>query len=194
MENINTLQNVFLNVRKSYRLLFEYQSKLLNLTKYIGDYFSYSFYGGFPLYSNPCPKRAKGNLDNWAWDWLNMYAYAFHFGSKLIGENNVFFEIRIYSDTGFYDSQEKKALNLETYNDVNISKTKIVLIASNLVWKPEELLSNFSSKISEYHIKNEENNICAKSYDLENFINEDETNKKLLDFIDYCVLNGIKIK
>lgn len=196
MENINKekLKDVFLNVRKSYRLLFEYQSRILNLAKYIGDYFSYSYNGGWPLYSAACPKAGKGSLDNWAWDWLNMYAYAFHFGEKQIKEQRVYFEIRIYSDTGFYDSQIKEQLKTETFLDETSSKTKIVLIASNLEWDPNKLLENFNSETDEYKMKNEDINICAKSYDLENFLDEEATNIILVNFTDYCSVNGIFIK
>jgi len=106
MENItkSTMNDVFLNVRKAYRLLFDYQTRLLSLGKYIGDYFSCSYYGGWPLFSDASPKAGKGSLGNWAWDWLNLYAYAFYFGSKEINDEEIFFEIRIYSDTGFFDS------------------------------------------------------------------------------------------
>jgi len=196
MENINKekLNDVFFNVRKAYRLLYEYQSKILNLAKFIGDYYSYSYYGGWPLYSGACPKAGKGALDNWAWDWLNMYAYAFHFGSKQIQDENVFFEIRIYSDTGFYDSQVKEPLKIETFTTEKVSKTKIVLIASNLEWNPNKLLENFNSETDEYNIRSEDLNICAKSYNLEDFLNEETTIIALNNFSEYCNKNEIKIE
>jgi len=188
------LSEVFFNVRKAYRLLFEYQSKILSLAKFIGDYFSYSYSGGWPLLSNACPTKGKGRLENWAWDWLNMYAYAFHFGSKQIQEENVIFEIRIYSDTGFYDSQTEDPLKIEAFTRENKSKTKIVLIASNLNWDPDKLLENFNSKTNEYSIRNEEFNMCAKSYDLEEFLSEETTINALKDFSEYCNKNNIKIR
>jgi len=198
METINKdkLKEVFLNVRKAYRLLFEYQTKVLNLAKYIGDYFSYSYIGGWPLFSDACPKPGKGYLDNWSWDWLNMYAYAFYFGSKQIKDEKVSFEIRIYSDTGFYDSpySETDKIKIETFENVENSKTKLVLIASNLGWEPNELLKNFTSKKNEYTLADDENNVCAKSYDLEDFIDEENTNNKLKDFIEFCKKNKITIK
>lgn len=189
----SSIDDVFLNVRRAYRLLFDYQTRLLSLGKYIGNYFSYSYYGGWPLYSAASPKAGEGSLDNLAWDWLNMYAYAFHFGSKEIKGKKVFFEIRIYSDTGFFDSRERNELDTNTFLDVNKSKTKIVLIASSSGWKPNELLEKFNSEKSEYKLNNEENNICAKSYDLLEFYNEEETNRKLDDFSEYCKINAIKI-
>ncbi len=204
MENMNkeVLEDVFLNVRKAYRLLFEYQSKVLNLAKYIGNYFSYNYQGGWPLFSNPAPNSGKGYLDNWAWDWLNMYAYAFHFGQKSMEKDNIkdniTFEMQIYSDTGFYDidppAEHNQKIKTETFKNEEESKTKLVLVASSCGWEKDKLYGNFNSRQSTYEIKTDKLNMCAKAYNLEDFIDEENTNEQLKDFAKFCAKKGIKIK
>jgi len=197
------LHELFLNVRKAYRLLYEYQNKILKLVKYIGDFYGYSYHGGWAQFSKPCPKNGKGSLNNWAWDWLNMYDYDFHFGIKKekIKEGNeneneeIRFSIRLISDTGYYDSprEDKNKTKIETFADVENSKTKLILVASNKGWKFGELFNSFNSKEDEYYLKSEELNMYAKSYNLEAFIDEEATIEKLEDFREKCKENGINI-
>ena len=201
MENINKeqLKDILLNVRKAYRLLFEYQTKILNLVKYIGNYFGYSEATGNPKFSKDCPKKnSKIDFDDWAWDWLIMYDYDFHFSSKRINDYNITFSVRIISDTGYYDSntKDKDELNPETFEPVETSKTKLVLIAGKKGWEKgyDKLFKNFSSKQNEYSINKEDIIMFAKSYDLEDFIDEDHTNEQLENFVQSCKRHGIIIK
>ena len=214
MEDLNKkdLEKVFSNVRESYRLLYEYQKRVLDLVKFIGNQLNYSYSGGWPIFSEPCPKRGKGSLDNWAWDWLNMYAYGFHFGENKEG---IKFEIRIYSDTGFYDNTTDKKISVDKFNSGEDSKTKLVLIVSREEWNINKMLENFNSRTNKYKLlkelknlqwsqsskaltlrdlnsqwiefcKNSSNTICAKSYDLSSFLNEETITEQLEDFGEYC--------
>ena len=194
MEDLNKkdLEKVFSNVRESYRLLYEYQKRVLDLVKFIGNQLNYSYSGGWPIFSEPCPKRGKGSLDNWAWDWLNMYAYGFHFGENKEG---IKFEIRIYSDTGFYDNSTDKKISVDKFNSVEDSKTKLVLIASSKGWHIDKMLEAFNSENDKYQLTDKDNNICAKSYDLSDFLNEEKTKEQLQNFSEYCFKKcGIDMK
>jgi len=190
--NKKDLEKVFSNVRESYRLLYEYQKRVLDLVKFIGNQLNYSYSGGWPIFSEPCPKRGKGSLDNWAWDWLNMYAYGFHFGENKEG---IKFEIRIYSDTGFYDNSTDKKISVDKFNSVEDSKTKLVLIASSKGWHIDKMLEAFNSENDKYQLTDKDNNICAKSYDLSDFLNEEKTKEQLQNFSEYCFKKcGIDMK
>ncbi|MDC7218749.1 MAG: hypothetical protein PQJ59_02350 [Spirochaetales bacterium] len=64
------LNKALLEVRKAYRIIYEYQKRVLDLVKYISKSLGYQYAGGWSKFSSPSPKNGKGSLDNWAWDWL----------------------------------------------------------------------------------------------------------------------------
>lgn len=193
MDNKEELESAFTDVRKAYRLLYKYQKRVLDLVEYIGVYFSYSYRGGFPWFSNPSPNRGKGRLDLWSWDWLNMYRYAFNFGKKSIDNQDVYFEIQLVSDTGYYDvkANENKISKgkLSCFGDVRESETLLILIASNKGWNKEiviEVLNGLTKDKREYLLQREGVNIIAKTYKLSAFLNEESTIEQLFDFSLFC--------
>ena len=192
----NELRENLLNVRKSFRLLFEYQTKIKDLVKYIGNSLAYSYGGGWPLFSNPAPRRGSGSLDNWAWDWLNMYSYAFHFGGKEIKNKKITLEIRIYNDTGYYDSsiENKNQCRTDTFLPVEEASTKLVFIASQKGWVPDELLKNFSQKENEYKLINEKCHMLAKAYDLALFLDQEHTDLQIQNFVSFCAREDLLLK
>jgi len=212
------LHELFLNVRKAYRLLYEYQKKLLKLAKFIADYYNYPtvVFESIPWFSN----RNKENSDfnNWAWDWLNMYDHEFRMFDKK--NSNVKFSIRIINDTGFYDSgylkkerTKKERTKLKDFVEVERSKTLLIMIAGDKkFWDPIKLLSKKypfrrdSKKINkdkgekyfendnEFILKKDNKTIMyAKVYPLEAFIDKESTKEKLEDFREKCKENGINI-
>ena len=78
------VESAFTEVRKAYRLLADYQRKVLDLVDFIGSSFGRTYSGGYPKYGNPSPRNGRGSLDYWSWDWLNLYFYEFHFGTEKI--------------------------------------------------------------------------------------------------------------
>jgi hypothetical protein len=96
--------DILLEIRKSYCLLFQYQARILDLIGFIGDSFECKYEGGYPRFSNSAPNKGKGRLDNWAWDWLNMYYYEFNFTRK---SAKITFSVFLLNDTGFYETKEK---------------------------------------------------------------------------------------
>lgn len=84
----NELDKSLVEVRKAYRILFDYQTRILDLVKYIGQKTQFSYSGGYSKFSNSGPNNGRGSLDLWAWDWLNFYFYEFNFGSLDIKNDN----------------------------------------------------------------------------------------------------------
>jgi len=107
---MNELKNSLIEVRKAYRLLYDYQKKVLDLVQFIGTEFGRSYKGGYSKYSNVTPRNGKGHLSNWGWDWLNMYYYEFNFHNE---ENKDFFSVVLISDTGYYEAKDED----ENFND-----------------------------------------------------------------------------
>lgn len=67
------------NVRHAYRLLHDYQRLILDSIGFIGNQLGFQYFGGWQQFASPAPRNGKGNLNEWAWDWLGLYYYQFHF-------------------------------------------------------------------------------------------------------------------
>lgn len=189
--NTTNMEELGLNVRKSYRLLYDYQNHILKLIKYIESAYGLTYEGGNPLFSNPSPRAGKGNLNNWAWDWLNMYFYEFHFS---IVDN---FELSIFlvNDTGFYQNREEsineeidERLDLNNYASVEKSETKLIFAANKGSWTPVEHHQSKRILFSDNGtIMNTETGIMLhKAYSLFDFSTEENTVSSLKDFSSLC--------
>ncbi len=121
MTTSNDFGNALVDVRKAYRLLFLYQKRVMELVQFMGDTLSFNYKGGWSWFSANTPSKGKGSLENWAWDWLNMYFYEFNFSSKEINKNKINFSILLQSDTGFPSSP------LNNWNDNQITNEGITL-------------------------------------------------------------------
>ena len=200
MENLNIsqLDNALCDVRKAFRLLYSYQLRVLDLVKFISNNLEYDYKGGNSIFSNPCPRNGKGNLNLWAWDWLNMYYYEFFFGYKTIAGHNITFSIFIQSDTGYFDTEDNSRISVEKFTLVENSKTRLILVAGKDGWnvdkfhlKLKELTStntNFYESLTEGGI------IIGKAYNLSEFLNEESTRSKIEDFVFFCKEKNIIIK
>jgi len=197
MENkISTLEveNILIDVRKAYRLLYDYQRKVLDLMKYIGVLTSRRYEGGWCKFSQPSPRDGKGSLDNWAWDWLNLYTYEFWFGNKKINGNEIQLSVWLVSDTGFHDANSKDAESIETFSTVEDSATRLVFVIGKNTWHRsfnDFIPNNLKKDALEYVRKNEKGTLLVKSFNLSGFINADETRNRLQEIVSFCNANGI---
>ncbi|MDQ8192445.1 hypothetical protein [Roseibacillus persicicus] len=102
------------DVRQSYRLLHDYQRLILDSLKYIGNQLNMPYRGGSSRFSKEQPGKGKGELGNYGWDWLGMYAYEFRFeyrhgnrrGIPLDKGQSVTLTATVFSDTGYYQNEE----------------------------------------------------------------------------------------
>ena len=202
------LKDILVDVRKSYRLLFKYQRRVLDLVKYIGNYYGFTYFGGYSWFSKLTPRKGKGYLENWSWDWLNMYLYDFHFQDKIRENEIIKFSILIQSDSGYYDSisEEKNEISktdLEGFIDPREATTRLIIITSKNGWNLGELFHKNEGEFNElqlskyqnrWRLKNDENDIFAKAYDLSFFLNQEETIRILDEYFQLCVKEDILIK
>lgn len=182
-------------VRKAYRLLFDYQSRILDLMSFIERKIQFNFQSGWPLYSEASPKPGKIYLDQWSWDWLNMYYYQFYFGEKKTNENTIYFGIVHMADSGFFENKNNhdEKINLKKYKKVEESKSKLIFVIGYNMWGNWGNISgnnwnhNDFTNSSQGHSKNDNGGqMIFKSYDLERFISEDSSINTLNDFVMYC--------
>jgi hypothetical protein len=179
--------NLSLEVRKSYRLLFDYQRRILDLMKFIGETYNVSFKKGRPLFSG----KGSNSLTNWSWDWLNMYCYDFRFEGKET-KNPTQFSVILKNDSGFYEANQENTihrLDIENFKVVEDSKTELILVAGALN-KPFDTL-NESTKANEG--SSEDKTIVFRNYEIEKFFNEEDALKQLQDFSAYCKSFGIAL-
>ena len=201
---MDNIENLELEVRKAYRFLFQYQNHILHMIRFIGTSYGLVYYGGKPMFSDAAPKNWKGSLDNWAWDWLNMYFYQFSFNKE--NDKEKFFSVFLLNDTGFYQKRDEnkdegrnERLDLKNFEDIDKSQTKLILVASENKW---ETFENWQSK--RFLLEDTEDNripyksgntvTVYKSFRLSDFYSEENAIKSLDLFSDICAKNGVDIK
>lgn len=205
MSNIKTpaeFEDVLVDVRKAYRLIYLYQRRILDLVKYIGDSLTYRYKGGWSWFSDNTPRDGKGSLDNWAWDWLNMYFYEFDFEEKEISQNKIHFSIVVQSDTGYFDSNPhgENALNINEFISPEMSSTKVIFFIGKNCWHNNEEFRNdfeddseyFKKTLAEYVKQIDKGILLSKSFYLSDFINPEKTKESLKIWIAFCNKNGVK--
>ncbi|WP_040281028.1 hypothetical protein [Psychroserpens damuponensis] len=179
--------NLTLEVRKAYRLLYDYQRRILDLMKFIGETYDFPYKKGRPLFSS----KAGTSLNNWAWDWIYMYCYDFRFEGK-DDKNPIQFSVILKNDSGFYESTEENkihALEIEQFKAVEDSKTELILVAGDLNKSFDTMTA--STKASEG--TSEDNTLVFKNYALEKFFTQDDALKQLQDFSAFCKTYNIEL-
>lgn len=194
------IKDTLQEARKAYRFLYDYQKRILDLVSYIGGKYGFRYRGGYSKFSNSSPRDGKGNLGNWAWDWLNLYFYEFNFEPKTTSKDTIYFAIFILNDTGYFDAKnEKEANKLDTssFKSVEEAESKLIFVAGKNMWsgwgvnwdEPEFLSQGYGDK------KENENKLMVfKHYSLENFENEEKAMSCIKDFEQYCTKNNIEFK
>lgn len=182
-------ENLTLEVRKAYRLLFDYQQRVLDLIKFIGSMYNIPFKKGKPLFSS----RGNNNINNWSWDWIYMYCYEFHF-QRNDNSNKLWFSIILRNDTGFFESHlEDKTisrLEIEKFKKVENSKTDLIFLAGKPNWDFDVLKE--ATENEKGYLK--EQGVFYKRYELRNFFNQDNAILKLKDFEKECIQHKIDLE
>lgn len=196
MQKENNLSETLQEVRASYRLLYNFQKRVLDLVYYIGTKYGYTYLGGFPKYSNPAPKRGKGHLENWAWDWLNMYYYEFGFNRKKVNNKDLCFSVFLLADNGHYEVRENGVGKLDTANflDVKKAKTELIFVVGWGMWKPCWGINGSwdwdrdDFLLAESNKQNDDagNVMFHKHYNLERFETEEGATNVIRDFLAEC--------
>lgn len=185
------LENSLLEVRKAYRLLYDYQKRILDLVSFIGGSFNREYSGGYPKFSGPGPNNGRGKLSLWAWDWLNMYYYEFLFIPKKTKSGSQHFAIFLVNDTGYYQIKKDSEISktkISAFENVEYSQSKLIFVVGENLWEP--FGKNWSSPafiLEEKGMKGEEGNMMIfKGYPLSKFGDQSTAVDQLRDFERYC--------
>ena len=189
----NNIEQSLQEVRKAYRLIYDYQSRVLDLMSYIEKKINFNFDSGWPLFSNAAPRKGSGKLDNWAWDWLNMYYYHFFFGELKVKSDILRFGIVHMADSGYFDfsSDKKNKAELKNYKPIKESKSKLIFVIGRNSWSKWGENWNHIDFTTKEEGQTDEDRLIFRSYDLSRFSTEDSTACVLKDFHDYCKVYNI---
>lgn len=139
--NVNNAKELFLNVRKSIRLLYEYQHRVQGTMFHIKQCLNLSPSDRIeinPLFSN-LPEKSKqyGQLKlshgKWAWDFLLIMAMEYHLGEKNLAKKHwLGMSVIVVTDDGFFKAikrnHDAKKEKTETFADVGSSDTVVLFV------------------------------------------------------------------
>jgi len=124
---MNDPKEILVDVRKSYRLLHDYQRLVMDACSFVGNQLGLEYAGGHQKLSNTPPQYGKGKLDLWAWDWLGMVAYEMHF-LKSIPEGRVKFSILHLADTAACKVSRSTEPNPREFDAAGQSQSLLVFL------------------------------------------------------------------
>ena len=125
--NEPTKHDVFLNVRKAYRLLHDYQRMVLDVVRYIREQLSIKDYGVHEKFRSVGGWANKA-LDESSWAWLPMFqGWIRFYGGRLS------LSLLVISDTGFVNATQtsNKGSVVSDFTPAEKSLTKFAFIIHN---------------------------------------------------------------
>jgi hypothetical protein len=141
---MNDLQPALLDVRRAYRLLYNYQRAAMDAASYIGNKLGFKYEGGYPKFSSGPPRAGGGSFQHWAWDWLNMVLYEFHFRREEEGEPHLKMSMFLISDTGYFCSKQEAPdkRNVAAFLPAEESRTMVGFLLSPSPWLGTKFLDS----------------------------------------------------
>lgn len=175
------LDNTFKDVRNAFRLLKEFQEKILNIVYYIREQTPYTeMWGSKIWYSDEIGKgrspesdyaHLKVYKDMWGWDFLYGYIFEYWFGYTTIGKKNIDMSIFQLSDDGWFISNQprKDMEDISTFAPSVESHSYIILNVS--------VTSNTNNEMWLDEVSNEDRTFDSQKEFLTNFLSSSETTK-----------------
>lgn len=125
MENINSSQELFLNIRKSIRLLYEYQKRMQGTMFHIKSVLNLSPAGRIEINKlfSRAPRTSKDYGEtqlsdgNWAWDYIYPMAMEYYLGERKLKDAEFRLSAIQVTDDGYYKARQQNLSpnRLDTY-------------------------------------------------------------------------------
>lgn len=137
---MTSAQELFTNVRKSVRLLYEYQKRMQGTMFHIKSILNLSPAGRIEvnkLYSlSPRASKNSGETSlydsNWAWDYIYSMAMEYHLGEKRLNNTDFCISVLQVTDDGYYralsQNQSVNRLDTSTYVDAEKSESHFLFV------------------------------------------------------------------
>lgn len=191
------------DVRKAHRLIFEYQSRMLDTIQFIKKKLDFPEYWGQKRFSSPILAYKSDGLkihqSIWAWDFLYSYVFEYLIGEIELGNGDLCYaSIVQYSDTGYFDKSDIDKSNTLAFEDSSDSISKLLFVFEikpkknkNWIWDIAKNIIENSQYASKNHTKDtiihpKGNVQIIYSVPLERFINEESTMAVLKEINEYC--------
>ncbi len=160
------LAEALTEVRKAYRLIYQFQDQLLKLINYIGSFYGLKYYGWWQKFSRKLSQRPTSiSLDNWAWDWIPMYYSEFIFQGEGFA-----FSIILAPDTGWFD---------KFYEEEKINVEKLEIDEYETIENSSSLLIFFIEKAGKDSLANEYDKFVSESRHVKDFFNKKKYSGKI---------------
>lgn len=195
--NKEQLDNILVDVRKAYRLLYLYQRRIMDTISFVGTCLSKNVEFGRSIFSNNAPKNyANLNLNRWAWDWLNMYCYEFNFGQTKIKDNEYQFAVIVISDSGWDDAEDGvKQTEVERFVFVEQSFSRIYFVLGKNLWDLDKFEDDLWYKESNnefvYISEDKKQIFLSKRFNVSEFIDETAIRNCVESFKALCITNEL---
>ena len=140
MENINTSQELFVNIRKSIRLLYEYQKRMQGTMFHIKSVLNLSPAGRIEVNKlfSCAPRLSKDygetqlSRGNWAWDYLYPMAMEYYLGEKKVNGDDFCLSAIQVTDDGYYKAKQQDLpvdrLDTYTYSSSEDSNSVVLFV------------------------------------------------------------------
>ncbi len=212
MENLTSqeLAQALPEVRKAYRLLYVYQTRILQLMQHVVQSSDWQFEGGYQRFSRKLGHDKNISLNRWAWDWLPMNLYAFHFHMNSEVPNHPYkMDIYHQADTGWDDREDEKTRNkndLRTFASVEGSSTRLIFTFRHIELEGlyEQVKGRFPSTSTNWLVPDDAEKgkyrIIGQAFPLADITSLHEVEEKLKEFQNFCSdhwdskINFFKIK
>jgi hypothetical protein len=187
------LEDVFVDVRKAYRLLYLYQRRVLDTIEHISSILNDRGITGYSVFSNTAKDGKSVDFEYWAWDWLPMFCYEYKFDTKVVNGDKYDFAVAVYADNGYEDALSNVTqTDVEQFVPVEQSQTNLHFYVGKNMWKEEAFDAVWSSEHSgEYSYEQGDRKFLSLRYPLSKLKSEEEIVACLKEFRQFCHNNGM---
>jgi hypothetical protein len=212
---MDNYEDLTVNIRTAFRLLFSFTNSFNGIIRFIGDKFGLTYMGDKIANADtgsPPTNGARSNLDKSLWAWFPLYYRAYNF-QRLV-KPAFSFSIILQCDTGWWDNyndnndNERELDEVDNYGKSETAKTNIIFglcegkgidIAQrfdDFAWsddcKDGGRLTKDSEKYFSVPVSDKSNkNIFFKLYELSDFRDQETAKHSLQEFVTYLKKMGI---
>ena len=184
--------DLFLNVRKSLRLLHGYQTMVRDAIRYITAQLDIPPNAVWARFADDA-KQGTRYFDQSAWDYLPLMYSEFHL-VKTVAENSWFsLSFFVISDSGFLQGRANSKETVSDFAPVEESTTRFAVILRRDHWNHFYFMSDKAQmwefikeggRLPESVLSQTDKGFVGKSYDLSCLTSEEETNRIVMDLVE----------
>lgn len=187
-ESTPSANDVFLNVRKAYRLLHDYQQMVIDAIRYVSAQFDIEPNGGCARFGGDA-KQGYRYLSTPSWDWLPMMGWEFHFVKETVKNEWLSLSFYIASDTGFYRAaKDTWKEDVSNFAAAEASETRVAVMLRRAHFESFSFMddkSAMSQFLQDGTLPPDLNDrgFVGKAYDMSCFLSQAEADRVVEDIL-----------